>query len=542
MRVQEFDYVVVGAGSAGCVVASRLTEDPSISVCLLEAGGKDSSAFVQAPAGFAATVPQGIFSWHFNTVPQKGLNNRLGIQPRGKLLGGSSSINAMVYCRGNKWDYDNWASLGNDGWSYDDVLPYFKRSENNETLGDNKFHGKGGPLNVAELRAPSTYNNHFLAACQEQGIPLSKDLNGENQAGCRINQVTQLNGERCSTAKSYITPHLDRPNLTVFTQAVVSRVEIVDNVATGVSFYKGKKLLTVSARHEVILSAGAFGTPQVLQLSGLGPKEHLESKNIEVIKDVPGVGSNLHDHITSIPIYRTKKSSPSQGTFGISIGGAIDILKGIYQWRNKRQGIITTCFAESAAFVYSDNELPAPDIQMEFVVGIVDDHNRKMHLGHGYSLHATLLRPKSRGTVRLADSNPNSAPLIDPNFLDEERDLDVLVIALQKALDIMESKAFDGVKGKMIYPLDRNNVNQLKDYIRNHADTEYHPVGTCKMGEDSDAMAVVNSQLQFRGIQQLRIVDASVMPEIVSGNTNAPTIMIAEKAVDMIKAGRRINL
>lgn len=536
MQVQEFDYVVIGGGAGGCVVASRLSEDPGVSVCLLEAGGPDSSAFIQAPLGFAATAALGIHNWNFNTVPQPGLNGRRGFQPRGKVMGGSSSVNAMVYTRGNRLDYEQWVAQGNPGWSYQEVLPLFKRSENSECFGANDYHGVGGPLNVSYLRSPSAINQAFLQACTEQGLPQTDDYNGASQLGCAPAQVTQKNGERCSAAKAYITPHLARPNLTVITQAHTQRIVLEGKRAVGAEFLKDGQTRQVKARREVILSGGAYGSPQLLMLSGIGPAAHLQQLGISVVQDLPGVGQNLHDHVTAVLIYRTQRK---ESTFGFSWSGLVKIVRSIFEWREKRSGIITSNVAESQGFLFADKTEPSPDIQLALCTGIVDDHTRKNHLGHGYTLHVTLMRPKSRGSVTLQSANAKDAPLIDPQFLSDPRDLATLVKGTQIGYDIMQSAAFAPYRGAMLYPLERNNPAQIEQFLRDHADTEYHPCSTCKMGPASDAMAVVDASLRVYGIEKLRVVDASIMPQLVSGNTNAPTIMIAEKAADMIKAEAR---
>jgi choline dehydrogenase-like flavoprotein len=535
MNMQEFDYVVVGGGAAGCAVAGRLCEDPGVTVRLLEAGKGDDSVVVRAPLGFAATPTLNLNNWGYNTVPQAAFNGRRGYQPRGKVLGGSSSINAMVYTRGNRHDYDGWAALGNPGWSYQDLLPLFKRAENNECFGATEYRGVGGPLNVMHLRSPSPLSAVFIQACVQSGLPQNPDYNAASQYGVSPAQVTQKGGERWNAARAYIDPHRGQPNLSVVTGARATRVLLEGKRATGVEYREGGATMQVKARREVILSGGAYGSPQLLMLSGIGPAVHLKTHGIEVQHELPGVGQNLQDHLTTVLIHRTTWRA---ATIGYSLQGAWALLKSVFEWRSKRTGWLTTNVAEVQGFMSTTGNNDHPDIQIALCTGVVDDHTRKFHLGHGYTLHVTLMRPKSRGTVTLANANPDDAPLIDPAYLSDPngQDMATLVKGTQMAWDILQAPALTPYRGPLMYPLERNNPRQIEAFLRDNSDTEYHPVGTCKMGPASDPMAVVDASLRVRGLHGLRVADASIMPNLITGNTNAPSMMIGEKAADLIVA------
>jgi choline dehydrogenase-like flavoprotein len=522
------DYIIVGGGSAGCVLARRLSDDPDASVCLLEAGKPDKSPLIHMPAGFSVTVPQPVSNWAFETVPQPGLNGRQGYQPRGKTLGGSSSINAMVYIRGHRSDYDHWAGLGNPDWSYDDVLPYFKRAQNQER-GEGAYHGSGGPLNVMDILEPNPLANAFVEAGTQAQLPHNDDFNGETQEGVGLYQVTQKDGERMSAAKAYLTPVLSRPNLSVVTRAQATRVLLDGRRATGIEYRRGRTSHTVLARKAIILCGGAFQSPQLLMLSGIGPAPELKRHNIPVAHDLPGVGQNLQDHIDYVGVYKTK----SRDALGISLAGIGDVMKGLWDWRRRRRGRMTSNLAEAGGFVCSSPEVQVPDLQLHFVVGGVEDHGRAYGLGHAYSCHVCVLRPKSAGQVTLAGPDPLLPPVIDPKFLSDDRDLDLLVTGYKIVRRILDGPALAPYGG--VDNATPETDDQIRDTIRDRADTVYHPVGTCKMGPASDPMAVVDAQLRVRGIDGLRVVDASIMPTLIGGNTNAPTIMIAEKASDLIR-------
>jgi choline dehydrogenase len=524
----EYDYIIVGSGSAGSVLANRLSARPEIKVLLLEAGGSDDSFYVRMPAGIAnLSGPR--FNWGYETAPQAAMKGRRMYWPRGRLIGGSSSVNAMVYMRGQPADYDHWRQLGNAGWSYDDVLPYFKKAERNERLHDS-FHGADGPLNVAERPYTNPLSHAFVEAAQQAGLPFNPDFNGALQLGWGLFQVTQKAGRRWSAASAYLHPVAARENLTIVTKAQATRVLIENGRAVGVEYARGRRRHTARAAQEVVLAAGAINSPQLLLLSGIGPAEELRARGVSEVHDLPGVGKNLQDHLNVNIVQRAKRGSALDGkNRGLApIGVALE-----YLFYGTGPG--TSNVAEAGAFAISALGAATPDIQYHFIPAQVVNHARTPMDGDGVTVHACCLRPQSRGEIRLASTDPLQPPVMDPNYLAADYDLKVLIAGLRQGRDILAAQPFRPWLGEERLPGPAVQSNaELEDFIRATAETEYHPVGTCKMG--SDPMAVVDEKLRVRGIERLRVIDASIMPAIVSGNTNAPVIMIAEKAAEMMLA------
>ncbi len=531
----DFDYVIVGGGSSGCVLAARLSEDPAVRVALVEAGAPDDGILIKAPLGVAVMVPSPINNWAFGTEPQPALNGRRGYQPRGKALGGSSSINAMIYMRGDRADYDEWASLGATGWGWNDVLPYFLRAENNERGAgplhdEGPLHAVGGPLNVADVRTPNPFAKVFVEAALQAGISANDDFNGVTQEGAGFYQVTQKNGERWSAARAYLHPAMQLPNLAVLTKSNALRILFEGKRATGVEIERAGKTETLRAAREVLVAAGAFQSPQLLMCSGIGPADHLRERGIGIVCDSPEVGGNLQDHLD----YIVNRRIGSTDLLGLSAGGGIHLLREILRWRSERRGVVASNLAESGAFVKSEPGLARADLQLHFVIGMVDNHGRSRHLGHGLSLHSCVLRPKSRGTVRVSGPDMRSPPVIDPKFLSAAEDMEGMKRGFKLVRRILDAPAFAQFNARELYTAGVKTDVEIEAAIRERADTIYHPVGTCRMG--SDAQSVLDPQLRVRGVEALRVVDCSVMPTLIGGNTNAPAIMIGEKAADLIRA------
>ncbi len=530
----QFDYIIVGAGSAGAVLANRLSANASVKVCLIEAGPADKTPMISVPLGVMLLTKSKRHNWAHISSAQSGLGFREVKIPRGKVLGGSSAINGMIYIRGHRRDYDDWALNGCVGWDYKSVLPYFLRSEGN-TNGElsEEYHGQNGELSVSDLQTPNRIDDDFVTSAGKLQIRPCHDMNAPEPEGVGIYQVTQKGGKRHSTAAAFLRPIEGRKNLHIVTEVKVEELTIRNKRAVGVVCrYKDGTRKTIHARGEVILSAGAIGSPDLLLRSGIGPAKQLSKTDSEIVLDLPGVGENLHDHVDAMVINRSRSITP----YGISFRAIPRLIGDVANWVLFNRGMLSSNMVEAGGFVKTNSDIDRPDIQFHLIPGLKSPRGRMFEYGHGVSLHTCVLQPKSRGSVRR--TRREGPPEIDLGLLNDDADLECLMKGVRMARKILAQEPLTTHGLSEIHPGEKvQSDEELTDFLRANARTVYHPVGSCAMGVGQDA--VVDPQLKVRGIENLRVVDASIMPSIVSGNTNAPTIMIAEKASDMILEDRR---